>query len=244
MSHRDEYRQWPFLTDEEFTLACAFFDRRYIRAELGPSRKMLKINCHQTATTGGSYIEVLRLLTPPTDDDELALALSRLGGIVDHGAVTSVDIDIDMSNEENDQEVLRPDPKQEVPPGYSLYAHQPYVTYEIHLHPTYRLPTLWFTLNDLPMGDPAFDLDSVYRYLVLDEYKSQLRSIGVTGGISAAPHPLNDLPAFFIHPCQTKEAMEDLDCTLDEYLMVWLGLVGGCVGLWVPPEMAKSKAAI
>jgi hypothetical protein len=36
------------------------------------------------------------------------------------------------------------------------------------------------------MGEPAFDINSVYRYLVPEEYKSQLRAIGVIGGISAA----------------------------------------------------------
>jgi hypothetical protein len=48
------------------------------------------------------------------------------------------------------------------------------------------MPTLWFTLHDLPMGEPAFDLDAVYRYLVPLEYKSALRATGVVGGISAA----------------------------------------------------------
>lgn len=32
--------------------------------------------------------------------------------------------------------------------------------------------------------------------------------------------------------------MADLECSKEDYLMVWLGLVGGCVGLWVPKEMA------
>ena len=74
----------------------------------------------------------------------------------------------------------------DLPPDYTLYSHQPYVTYEIHLHPAYRTPTLWFTLQDLPNGDPTFDLNSVYRYLVPDEHKSLLRAAGITGGISAA----------------------------------------------------------
>ncbi|RQM06992.1 hypothetical protein DH86_00000123, partial [Scytalidium sp. 3C] len=56
------------------------------------------------------------------------------------------------------------------------------------------------------------------------------------------PHPITDLPAFFIHPCQTKEAMELFNCSLSEYIMVWLGIVGGCIGLWVPPEMAQVEA--
>lgn len=35
--------------------------------------------------------------------------------------------------------------------------------------------------------------------------------------------------------------MEIMDCTMDEYIMVWLGLVGGSVGLWVPAEMAQVE---
>jgi ubiquitin-like-conjugating enzyme ATG10 len=34
--------------------------------------------------------------------------------------------------------------------------------------------------------------------------------------------------------------MAGFDCAKEDYLMVWLGLVGGCVGLWVPKEMALS----
>ena len=35
--------------------------------------------------------------------------------------------------------------------------------------------------------------------------------------------------------------MEKFDCSKENYLMVWLGLVGGCVGLWVPAEMALES---
>lgn len=48
------------------------------------------------------------------------------------------------------------------------------------------MPTLWFMLHDLPMGEPSFDVDAVYRYLVPPEYKSRLRAAGATGGVSAA----------------------------------------------------------
>ena len=98
-------------------------------------------------------------------------------------------LDVAMA-EEQDHEALRPDQAVngtgDQPPQYSLYSSQPYVSYEIHLHPTYQLPTLWFTLHDLPNGESPLDIDSVYRYLVPEQYKSQLRAVGVTGGISAA----------------------------------------------------------
>jgi ubiquitin-like-conjugating enzyme ATG10 len=35
--------------------------------------------------------------------------------------------------------------------------------------------------------------------------------------------------------------MENFDCPIKSYLIVWIGLVGSCVGLWVPPEMARDE---
>ncbi|KAH8815021.1 hypothetical protein F5884DRAFT_160420 [Xylogone sp. PMI_703] len=243
ISHRDEYRQWPFLSSEEFELACAYFEQRYVSAKLGPTRNILKINSRRTATAGECYIEILRLISlSEEDDNDLSLALAKLSP--SEKAVPEVDIEMIIS-EDVDSEALRPDLGDGggLPP-YSLHSHQPYVIYEIHIHPTYQVPTLWFTLHDLPMHEPAFDLDSVYRYLVPQEYKSRLRAAGFTGGISAAPHPITDLPAFFIHPCQTKEAMESFDCPLSQYFMIWLGIVGPCVGLWVPLEMAQLEQSV
>lgn len=60
-----------------------------------------------------------------------------------------------------------------------------YVTYEIHLHPTYQAPCLWFSLHGLPMDEPAFSVDTVFRRLVPDQYKDGLRKVGNIGGISA-----------------------------------------------------------
>lgn len=91
------------------------------------------------------------------------------------------------------QEALRniPSGQQDGPPPYNLYSTQPYVTYEVHLHPTYRVPSLWFTLHDLPMGEASFDIEAVYRNLVPADLKDQMRAVGVVGGISAA---VCDLP--------------------------------------------------
>ena len=34
--------------------------------------------------------------------------------------------------------------------------------------------------------------------------------------------------------------MEEGFIPIDEYLMRWVGLVGGCVGLWMPSEMVEE----
>jgi hypothetical protein len=102
MAYHDEYGQWPFLNEEEFELACAFFDRRYVKSNLGPKRAIFKVRHRRLATTSGSYIEILRLLQIPEEADELSSMLERLGG--SHGHVTvEEDMHIDAKEEDDDQ---------------------------------------------------------------------------------------------------------------------------------------------
>ncbi|CCU78863.1 unnamed protein product [Blumeria hordei] len=236
MSHRSGYKQWPFVTKEEFDLACAFLDQRYVRAELGGARRGFKLRCRRVATTGTSFIEILRPLKPCQNIDELSFSFDKFTigsykNLDDHYADTLIDTMV----EDMDEEALR---TLNLPPRYKEHSSQPYVIYEIHLHPTYNMPTLWFTLHDLNAEESGLDLEVVYRYLVQPQYQLQLRSTGIIGALSAAPNPVTGVPAFFIHPCQTKEAMDDFNCPLDDYLSVWIGIVGGCIGLWLPPEIA------
>jgi len=201
---------------------------------------VLKLRSRRIATTGGSYIEILRLIEFHEDDDGLSDALQGLGRL-SGGPDDAMD-----TSEDADHEALRSDLVVELGPSdrlphYAPYSNQPYVIYDILLHPTYNMPSLWFTLHDLPKGDSTFDISCAFRYLVPEKQKGALRSAGITGGISAAPHPITDMPAFFIHPCHTREAMENFDCSLENYMMLWLGLVGGCVGLCLPIEMAQAE---
>jgi ubiquitin-like-conjugating enzyme ATG10 len=57
-------------------------------------------------------------------------------------------------------------------------------------------------------------------------------------------HPATNRPVFFIHPCQTAEVMEAIAgnrrLTADEYLLLWLGTFGKCVGLDVPLALARE----
>jgi ubiquitin-like-conjugating enzyme ATG10 len=57
-------------------------------------------------------------------------------------------------------------------------------------------------------------------------------------------HPATNRPVFFIHPCQTAEVMEAIAgggrLTADEYLLLWLGAFGKCVGLDVPLALARE----
>lgn len=49
-------------------------------------------------------------------------------------------------------------------------------------------------MHNLPTDVRAFDIESVYRYLVPDVLKAELRSVGVIGGISADVSLILSLP--------------------------------------------------
>ena len=55
-------------------------------------------------------------------------------------------------------------------------------------------------------------------------------------------HPVTDIPCFTVHPCNTADAMQEIIGSREfsglEYLLVWIGLIGGCVGLNLPKELA------
>lgn len=100
MAHHVEYRQWPFLTGEEFEVACAYFDKRYIQAKLGPTRKVFKISLQRTLTTGACSVEIIRLLQLPGDEEDLIRQLEKLGG--GGTPALSGQTDVEMAEEEDD----------------------------------------------------------------------------------------------------------------------------------------------
>ncbi|KAK8126256.1 uncharacterized protein PG998_002015 [Apiospora kogelbergensis] len=237
--HRPTYRNYPFLEKEEFAEACHFLDRKYCQARLGPLRRQWRLGVHSGLDMSfgsdlgyATFVQISRPLEDTANLDDLEATLNSFTMTEATGDEEMVD-DTAMDGEEDDQELIK----------QPLKANFGHVRYEIHYHPTYRAPCLWFSLHDLPGEEAAFDIDTVLRRLVPDQYKDSLRRTGSIGGISADHHPLTGVPSFFVHPCLLSDAMAGFDCSKEDYLMVWLGLVGGCVGLWVPKEMALTNKA-
>ncbi|KAF4983266.1 hypothetical protein FZEAL_1304 [Fusarium zealandicum] len=229
-------KNFPSLNSEEFSEACHHLDRQYCQAALGTERPRWRLRVCTALCTDFSfdgdyttYIQIRRPLQTDLDHGDLSLDLDNFS-FSDNSYDASIGGDKDMMETEEADEA-------------ALVKHQSrldvgIVEYEIHLHPTYRVPCLWFTLRDLPHDEPAFNIDTVFRRLVPDEYKAGLRALGGIGGISADHHPVTGVPSFFVHPCLLGDAISKFECDRTNYLMIWLGLVGGCVGLWVPKEMA------
>ncbi|KAM4059788.1 autophagocytosis associated protein, active-site domain-containing protein [Hirsutella rhossiliensis] len=225
-------KDFPFLDREEFSGACHHLDRQYCQATLGPLRRRWKLRLCTALDTvfdvdGGytTYIQVTRPLEPTVDHGNLSLDMGRIS--ISQDATVKADQDMMDAEELDSAAIIKHAPGRD----------EEHVAYEIHLHPTYRVPCLWFTLHNLPADEPAFSIDTVFRRLVPDEYKDGLRGLGGIGGISADHHPVTGVPAFFVHPCLVGDALSRFECSRENYLIIWLGLVGGCVGLWVPKEM-------
>jgi len=131
-----------------------------------------------------------------------------------------------FEEEDKDPEALRPQSVR----GMS-------VDYDIILSPICQVPVLYFDIRGAAMP-PRFSLDQVYDMLVPERMKAQLENVGTIGGISMINHPCTDMPVYFIHPCRTADAMRNImagsSIQLDDYMLLWLGLVGGNVGLHAP----------
>ncbi|KAF3764938.1 hypothetical protein M406DRAFT_322806 [Cryphonectria parasitica EP155] len=233
----NDFKNFPFLNAEEFAEVCHQLDRRYSQATLGPVRRRWKLRvCRAldisflSSAEYTTFVQIIRPLDGELDDGDLSACLDNFSFGEDITNTTGTE-DQEMMETENDPAVIQ---KTQKAPDFG------YVTYEIHLHPTYQAPCLWFSLHGLPVDEPAFSIDTVFRRLVPDQYKDGLRKVGNIGGISADHHPVTGVPSFFVHPCLLGDAMSNFDCSKEDYLMAWLGLTGGCVGLWVPKEMAMG----
>lgn len=185
--HRSSYQNYPHLTKREFTEACHLLDRRYRQATLGPLRRQWRLNVHtalelnfQAGSGSTTFLQITRPLDNATAaDDELAASMGSISlrnpprgryNMRDRGNATMVEM------EDADMEVYRR-------PSRATYD-VPHVKYEIHLHPTYRVPCLWFSLHHLPEGESALNFETVIQRLVPEQYRESIRNTGPIGGIS------------------------------------------------------------
>ncbi|KAF1982362.1 hypothetical protein K402DRAFT_340566 [Aulographum hederae CBS 113979] len=110
------------------------------------------------------------------------------------------------------------------------------IEYDILLSPTYQVPVLCFTARK-PDNRP-FSTEEIYSFVVPQSFKAQARDVGVMGAISVTDHPISGMPVHFVHPCLTSEALSKCasgsPVQIKDCLFLWLGIVGGCVGLHAP----------
>ena len=125
--------------------------------------------------------------------------------------------------------------------------------YDVVYSPSYQVPILYLTFADASTGKsiPLPSADEIYDMLVPQGFKTPMRDVGVMGALSMAEHPITGVPAYFVHPCRTQEALAPLlgDTSHEsgsepavEYLLLWFGVIGASVGLSVPVNLARLIA--
>lgn len=104
-------------------------------------------------------------------------------------------------------------------------------------------------------------LERMLSLLVSESYRAQIDHVGIRGGITMTvrppglgntalvdvrqDHPITGLPVFFVHPCNTATALTEVlepnkMVTPADYMSLWLGIVGGSVGLSLPVDVARD----
>ena len=99
----------------------------------------------------------------------------------------------------------------------------------------------------MPTGRPPAT-EQIYQMLVPETHKASMQAVGQMGALSMTDHPATGMPAYFVHPCRTKEAMEPVlgerEVKPEEYVVLWLGTIGASVGLDVPLQLARKVGAM
>jgi ubiquitin-like-conjugating enzyme ATG10 len=128
------------------------------------------------------------------------------------------------------------------------------VQYDVVYSPSYQVPVLYLTFANPSTNNksiPPPSADEIYSMLVPRGFKTPMRDVGVMGALSMAEHPITGMPAYFVHPCRTQEALAPLlgDTSRKagsepavEYLLLWFGVIGASVGLSVPMNTARLLA--
>ena len=153
-----------------------------------------------------------------------------------------------MSQEVKSNETEITEDDEEALIGSEDAAKQPRIIYDILHSPSYQVPILYLTFKDLQRHagrkGSLPSLDELYDLLIPPAQRPQMQHVGVMGALSMTDHPISNAPAYFVHPCRTAEAMDAVtgghDVKPEEYLLMWLGMVGPSVGLTVPVEVVQK----
>ncbi|KAH0171524.1 hypothetical protein KCU67_g2131, partial [Aureobasidium melanogenum] len=104
------------------------------------------------------------------------------------------------------------------------------VHHDILLSPSYRVPVVYMTAS------PPLPVSHFFDLVVPHHFRDAMRETGVMGALSMTDHPLTGMPAYFVHPCRTADTMcatKSGDIHVQDYMLLWLGIVGASVGLHV-----------
>ncbi|KAF2185146.1 hypothetical protein K469DRAFT_666063 [Zopfia rhizophila CBS 207.26] len=204
----EKIASFPSISEPEFEKACNCLLEAYKRYNHLQSDWLLVDFVHNDDS---KYLKILK-----------ALSITKISPKHQELRIEETEI------EEDDEEALVEDTKR---------SHEVILEYNIILSPSYQVPVLYFSIKDPHFRFPP-TRDTLYSYIVPHQFKLQVESVGIIGGITLTDHPFTNSPVFFIHPCQTTSVLEaslgSKEATPEEYLNLWIGAMGGCAGLFLP----------
>lgn len=131
-------------------------------------------------------------------------------------------------------DLIEEEDPESLPPRQEHGENNVQVEYNILYSPAYRLPVLYFT--------PLQPLDSEALFSLLLGASGSDRTWD--GTVTQGENPRNGEAWWFVHPCQTGEAMAEWREVLvgsgtereagekgAQYLAIWLGIVGSVAGM-------------
>src|SRR5437879_10825335 len=73
-----DYHEYPFLTPDEFELACHYLDSNYLHATLGQTRRSFKLAIHRVMTGETPYVVITTPITVPSNNIHKLLNFAAL----------------------------------------------------------------------------------------------------------------------------------------------------------------------
>jgi ubiquitin-like-conjugating enzyme ATG10 len=217
----------PHLTPPKFDQACTSlitkFDCHGHKQNKWQSVELISQNSTK-------YLRITRLL--PHDHNHSASSATETVHAQDHDLEVNEEQDQELGEGTEDELEIDDDDDQ----ALTTEKCSVVVNHDIHLSPTYSLPILYTHITDPQHRFPP-TMDTLYRHLIPPHFKAQTKITGVMGGVTVADHPATGRPVFVVHACRTAEVLEACvgeGVGVDDYLLLWIGALGGCVGLSVP----------
>lgn len=99
MAFDDSISNYPFLTQEEFRLACHLLDQKYITATLGQERRVFRLRLQHSLLNDSISVSITKPIDLSKNDISLSLDLQALGW---GGENTTKDILMDIDAENDD----------------------------------------------------------------------------------------------------------------------------------------------
>lgn len=225
---------FPHLTNSDFDLACQHLLQRF---HLHSHKQESWTSVEAIHQSEPPYLQITKplKLPPPSNHSESSSSSTT---------TTTKDNEIEANDEhseleDSDEETLLTSSSSSSPQPH------PEIHYSILLSPTYRVPVLYIHISD-PLYRYPPTMDVLSSYIIPAHFRAQTENVGVMGGITVTDHPVTNRPVFFIHPCRTAEVMEasvgQRELSAEEYLIVWIGALGGGVGLDVPLGLVSDQS--